>query len=41
VYHEQSKPALDYYKLKGILINIDGSGKIEEIFSKIQKSIED
>jgi len=35
VYEKQTKPLIDYYKSKGLAYFIDGVGKIEEIYSKI------
>ncbi len=37
VYEAQTQPLIDYYKNK--LVRIDGTGKVEEIFSKIEKSL--
>lgn len=37
VYQEQTKPILDYYQDKGLVINIDGSQNVEDIFLKLQK----
>ena len=39
-YHEQSEPLIDYYKNEGILINIDASGSLNEIFDKLSSEIE-
>jgi adenylate kinase len=39
VYREQTKPLEDYYKNLGILIDVDGSGKPEEVFQKVVKDI--
>ena len=35
VYHEQTKPLIDYYTEIGILKTIDGTVEIEEVFQKI------
>ncbi|MEO0246800.1 MAG: adenylate kinase [candidate division WOR-3 bacterium] len=35
VYHEQTKPLLNYYDSKGILIKIDGSGTPEQVYRNI------
>ena len=35
VYTEQTAPLIDYYKAKGVLINIDGVGAIDEVFARI------
>lgn len=40
VYHEQTKPLIDYYKDKGLLLNLDGTKSIEEIFNEIVASLE-
>lgn len=39
VYLEQTKPLIDYYERKGILLNIDGTLSIEDIFNKIVESL--
>ncbi len=39
-YKEQTQPLKDYYSKKGILYNIDGAKKIDEIFEDIQKILE-
>ena len=35
VYQKQTAPLIDYYTQKGVLINIDGDGDIEKVFSSI------
>lgn len=35
VYHEQTKPLIDYYEEKEVLVKIDGTKSIEEIFETI------
>lgn len=39
IYHQQTKPLLDYYQAKGCLINIDGERKVEPILEDILKII--
>jgi len=39
IYHEQTKPLIDYYKQKGLLVNIDGERKIKPILEDILKII--
>lgn len=39
LYYEQTQPLLDYYKDLGLLIEIDGTGSVEEIQDEIKKSI--
>lgn len=36
VYDEQTAPVIDYYRKKGGIDVVDGSGEIEEIFSQIE-----
>ena len=35
IYHEQTKPLIDYYTEIGILRTIDGTVEIEEVFQEI------
>ncbi len=35
VYSEQTAPLIQYYTEKGVLINIDGIGTIDEVFARI------
>ena len=37
VYHEQTKPLIDYYEKQGIVNTIDGTQTMEEVFSDIRK----
>ncbi|WP_077368824.1 adenylate kinase [Anaerosalibacter sp. Marseille-P3206] len=39
VYMEQTKPLIDYYSKKGIIINVDGKQSIEGVFKDIVKSL--
>ncbi|MDR0835230.1 MAG: adenylate kinase [Tannerella sp.] len=39
VYHSQTAPLADYYKKKGKRVAINGTGAIEDIFNRIDKSI--
>ena len=39
VYHQQTKPVIDYYKLQGLTKIIDSKGTIDEIRSDILKNI--
>lgn len=40
VYHEQTKPLIEYYRNKGILKTIDGTKDIGESFDEIVKIVE-
>lgn len=37
VYYERTKPIIEYYKDKGILVNIDGNGDINYVWKQIEK----
>lgn len=39
VYEDQTQPLIEYYKNKEILINIDGEGEIDGVFSNIIQSL--
>ena len=38
-FHEFTEPVLDFYRKKGILVEINGEQKIEEIYKEILKKI--
>lgn len=40
VYHQQTVPVLDFYKQKGILIEVDGEQSIEKIHQDILKLLD-
>ena len=40
VYWNQTAPLLDYYKGKGLLLEVDGMGEIDEITKRIIKALE-
>lgn len=40
VYFEQTAPLLDYYREKGLLVQIDGEQSIEDVFHDLKESIE-
>ena len=37
VYHEQTQPLIDYYSKKGILVDIDGTQEMSQVFDAIVK----
>ena len=39
VYEAQTAPLIDYYKNKGMLKSISGTGSIDEIFNKVCAAI--
>lgn len=40
VYWNETLPVLNYYKEKGLVEEIDGTGSIEEIFGRIKKTLQ-
>jgi len=38
-YHSQTKPVLDYYEQRGVVVKIDASKSVDEIFSETVKLI--
>lgn len=39
VYEKETKPLIDYYTKKSILVNIDGNKSIDEVFEDIKKTL--
>lgn len=39
VYNDQTQPLIDYYQRKGIILNIDGTRPIKDIFGEIVESL--
>ena len=39
-YHEQTAPLVDYYGKAGILVSIDGTGTIDEVFVRVKKVLD-
>lgn len=39
VYKEQTSPLIDYYRAQGLLLNIDGSQDIDQVFDQIVKGL--
>lgn len=40
VYHEQTQPLIDYYKNSGILVTLDGTKDMNDVFAKICSVLE-
>jgi adenylate kinase len=40
VYRDQTEPLLDYYRGKGILAEVEGSGTVEDVAERIGKVLE-
>lgn len=39
IYHEQTQPLIDYYTEQGILLEVDGTVDMEEVFAQITKGL--
>lgn len=40
IYHADTAPLIDFYKLKGCLVEVDGIGSLPEIEARIAKAVE-
>jgi adenylate kinase len=40
VYHTQTEPLKEFYRVRGVLKNIEGVGSVDEIFASIEKEID-
>jgi adenylate kinase len=40
VYHEKTEPLIEYYRSRGLLVPIDASRPVEEVFSQVQQVLE-
>lgn len=40
VYEKQTAPLIGFYKNKGVLVDVDATGTVEEIFEKVKKVLE-
>ena len=38
VYEEQTEPLINYYQDKYLLVDVDGSGKPEEVFELVEEA---
>ena len=41
VYAEQTEPLIDVYRDRGLLIEVDGMGEVDEVTERIFKALED
>jgi len=41
VYHRQTEPLLDYYRKKGLLIEVNAGGSMEEVMKRVLQTIGD
>ena len=39
VYRAQTAPLVDYYRKRGILVEVDGLGSIEEVAKRIEEAL--
>ncbi len=41
VYKKQTKPLIEYYKSKGLLVTVDASGSVQEVFNRLEGVLND
>lgn len=41
IYHEETKPLLDYYRSLGKLSEVEGEGSVEEVFERVKRLLDD
>jgi len=41
VYNEQTAPLIAYYQEKGILVEVDGTLSIEDVFNAIKRAVKE
>lgn len=39
VYREQTAPLIDYYEKLGLLVRVDGSGSVEQVFGNLKSAL--
>ena len=39
VYEENTRPLVDYYAARGVLVEVDGTGSVPEVFEAIQRAL--
>jgi len=39
VYRERTLPLVEFYKERGVLVDVDGQGGIDEVYSRILKAV--
>jgi adenylate kinase len=40
VYHEQTEPLVEYYRVRGLLVGIHADRSVEEVFAEVQQVLE-
>ncbi|MGZ4119391.1 MAG: adenylate kinase [Actinomycetota bacterium] len=40
IFHAQTKPLIDYYEKRGLLVHVDGFGELDEVSERIAKAME-
>lgn len=39
-YHRLTMPVVDYYKSRGVVTEVEGTGSLDEVFERVSKSLE-
>jgi len=40
IYVDQTTPLLDYYRVRGLLVTVDGVGTVEKATERIERALE-
>jgi adenylate kinase len=40
VFHAQTKPLIEYYEMRGLLVHVDGVGELDEVEQRIANAVE-
>ena len=41
VYHDQTAPLIDVYRDRGLMIEVDGMGEVDEVTERVRKALQD
>ena len=40
LYHRETEPIVEHYRVRGYLVGIPGTGNVDQVFTEIQKALE-
>jgi adenylate kinase len=40
LYHRETEPIVQYYRLRGNLVGVHGTGTVDEVFAEIQRALQ-
>ncbi|OGJ61305.1 hypothetical protein A3C37_04950 [Candidatus Peribacteria bacterium RIFCSPHIGHO2_02_FULL_53_20] len=41
LFHEKTEPVIDAYRVKGIVVDVDGEGDVEKVYKRLKKSVKE